>query len=198
MKQQLIFATNNRHKVDEIQKALPAAFEITTLREAGIEIDIPEPYETLEENAATKAETIFQLTQQDCFSEDTGLEVHALNGAPGVRSARFAGEHANFEDNNQLLLNLMKDHDDRRARFRTVIHLIQHGEAHRFEGICNGRIAAAASGTKGFGYDPLFIPEGSNRCFAEMSLEEKNAFSHRRKALDAMLQFLRETHETKK
>ncbi|MFZ9718448.1 MAG: RdgB/HAM1 family non-canonical purine NTP pyrophosphatase [Chitinophagaceae bacterium] len=196
MKHRLIFATNNRYKADEVQSLLPPDFEVITLHEAGIVKEIPEPYPTLEENAATKATTIFTLVNEDCFAEDTGLEVAALDGAPGVRSARFAGEHARAEENITLLLQQLQPHENRTARFRTVIHLIKNGKAHTFEGICNGSIAKLASGNKGFGYDPVFIPEGSERCFAEMTMEEKNRFSHRRKALDAMLIFLHNMHES--
>lgn len=196
MKHRLIFATNNRHKADEVQSLLPPDFEVITLHEAGIVKEIPEPYPTLEENAATKATTIFTLVNEDCFAEDTGLEVAALDGAPGVRSARFAGENARAEENIALLLRQLQPHENRTARFRTVIHLIKNGKGHTFEGICNGSIAKIASGNKGFGYDPVFIPEGSERCFAEMTMEEKNRFSHRRKALDAMLIFLHNMHES--
>lgn len=188
----LIFATNNAHKVEEIRAVLPAGFSIITLREAGIDREIPEPHDTLEANAAEKARVIHALTGKDCFSEDTGLEVDALNGAPGVRSARYAGEGRSAADNTALLLQNMKDASDRKARFRTVIWLILDSREHFFEGICPGRITLAPSGEKGFGYDPVFIPDGADRTFAEMTLEEKSAFSHRGKATSALLAFLRE------
>lgn len=190
MKQVLIFATQNPHKAAEIQAALPNDFQVITLQEAGIHTQIPEPFDTLEANAAHKAATIYALTGKNCFSEDTGLEVASLNGDPGVRSARFAGEHATAADNIALLLQKMKGKVQREARFRTIIHLILDGKAYVFEGICNGRITTAPEGEKGFGYDPIFIPEDSDHTFAAMKMEEKNKYSHRRKALDKMITFL--------
>ena len=188
----IIFATNNLHKIEEIKKIVPANFNIITLKEAGINQDIPEPYDTLEENASAKSSVIHQLTQQNCFSEDTGLEVTALNGAPGVKSARYAGEDRDFEENIQKLLHNMHDKTDRSARFRTVVSLIWDKEEYYFEGICEGNIIDALRGGKGFGYDPVFVPVGSNKTFAEMDLEEKNKFSHRRKATDKLIEFLKE------
>lgn len=187
---QLIFATNNQHKVEEMNLALKGKFSIKSLKEAGIDIDIPEPYNTLEENAITKARTIFQLTNADCFSEDTGLEVAALNGEPGVKSARYAGEKAEFSDNVDKLLLKMQDKQDRSAQFKTIITLIKDGKEHLFEGICKGTILTERQGGKGFGYDPVFVPIGSNKSFAEMTMEEKNTFSHRRKAADKLVEFL--------
>ena len=186
----LIFATNNHHKVAEIKAALPQAIEVLSLREAGITIDIPEPHNTLEENAVVKAQVIYHLTGSNCFSEDTGLEVAALNGAPGVRSARYAGEAASAEQNIELLMQQLNGITDRQARFRTVICCMVNGQPHLFEGICNGRIAAGQSGAAGFGYDPVFMPDGAVKTFAEMTLPEKNSFSHRRKALDKLVEFL--------
>ena len=188
--QQLIFATNNQHKTEEIRSVLKARFNIITLTEAGIEIDIPEPFDTLEENAREKATTIYNLTGISCFGEDTGLETHALNGEPGVKSARYAGEERDFAANIEKLLNRLKDKTDRTARFRTVISLILEGTEYQFEGICEGYIAEAPRGEKGFGYDPVFIPLRSNRTFAEMSLTEKNQYSHRGKAVEQLVQFL--------
>jgi XTP/dITP diphosphohydrolase len=147
----------------------------------------------LEENARQKSSVIHQLTQQNCFSEDTGLEVTALNGAPGVKSARYAGEGRNFTDNINKLLQNMQGKTDRSARFRTVVSLIWNNEAYFFEGICEGQIIDAPRGEQGFGYDPVFVPAGSNETFAEMSLKEKNVFSHRRKATDKLVEFLRES-----
>ena len=193
----IIFATNNLHKVEEIKKIVPPDFNIITLHEAGINQDIPEPYDTLEENAREKSSVIHKLTQQNCFSEDTGLEVNVLNGAPGVKSARYAGEGRNFEDNINKLLQNMQDKEDRRARFRTVVSLIWNKEEHYFEGVCEGRIIDEPRGGKGFGYDPVFVPGGSDKTFAEMSLEEKNTFSHRRKATDKLVQFLKEKNNSK-
>lgn len=188
--QQLIFATNNQHKTEEIRSVLKARFNIITLTEAGIDIDIPEPFDTLEENAREKATTIYNLTGISCFGEDTGLETHALNGEPGVKSARYAGEERDFAANIEKLLNRLKDKTDRAARFRTVISLILEGTAYQFEGICEGYITEAPRGEKGFGYDPVFIPLHSNRTFAEMSLTEKNQYSHRGKAVEQLVQFL--------
>src|SRR3954451_8424051 len=185
----IIFATNNLHKIEEIRKIVPKDFNIITLKEAGISQDIPEPYDTLEENAREKSSVIHKLTQQNCFSEDTGLEVNALNGAPGVKSARYAGEGRNFEDNiNKLLLNML-GREDRSARFRTVVSLIWDNEEHYFKGVCEGKIIDEPRGVKGFGYVPVFVPGGSDKTFSEMSLEEKNTFSHRRKATDKLVQF---------
>lgn len=187
---QLIFATNNQHKVEEMNMALKGKFSIKSLKEAGIDIDIPEPYNTLEENAITKARTIYQLTQSDCFSEDTGLEVEALNGEPGVKSARYAGEKAEFSDNIDKLLMNMQNKQNRAAQFKTIITLIIAGKEYMFEGICKGSILTERQGGKGFGYDPVFVPEGSNKSFAEMTMEEKNIYSHRRKAADKLVEFL--------
>lgn len=186
----LIFATNNQHKVDEIRAALHGGLEILTMKEAGIDIDIPEPHHTLEENASEKSRVIYQLKNSDCFSEDTGLEVEALNGEPGVKSARYAGEQRSFDDNIDKLLENLKGVENRTAQFRTVISLILNGEEFLFEGICEGKISNERMGEKGFGYDPIFIPKGSTISFAQMSTEQKNEFSHRRKALDKLIDFL--------
>lgn len=188
----IIFATNNLHKIEEIKKIVPPDFNIITLQEAGINQDIPEPYDTLEENAREKSSVIHRLTRQNCFSEDTGLEVAALNGAPGVKSARYAGESKNFGDNIKKLLQNMRGKEDRSARFRTVVSLIWENKEYYFEGVSEGKIIDTPKGDRGFGYDPVFVPEGSNKTFAEMSLEEKNMFSHRRKATDQLVQFLNE------
>jgi len=188
----LIFATNNQHKVDEIRSVINGVFNIITLKEAGIDKDIPEPFETLEENASEKSAVIHTLTGQNCFSEDTGLETFALNGEPGVKSARYAGDDRNFQKNiDKLLLNL-SDKSDRSARFRTVISLILNNREFKFEGICNGKINTEPRGNNGFGYDPIFIPDGSNKTFAEMSITEKNKFSHRKIATDQLIQFLQQ------
>lgn len=186
----LIFATNNKHKVAEIQAAIGADLHVISLAAAGLDVDIPEPYPTLEENARTKSQTIYTLTGQNCFSEDTGLEVPALGGAPGVKSARFAGDDSTTAENNVLLLQRMQGQSDRKARFRTVISLIWEGVEYQFEGICEGHIREQASGEAGFGYDPLFEPLGSDRSFAEMSMDEKNKFSHRKKAAAKLVTFL--------
>ena len=190
----LIFATNNEHKVTEIQSLLPKDINVLTLQQAGINIDIPEPYDTLQENANTKATTIFEITKQNCFSEDTGLEIDALNGAPGVHSARYAGADRNFNANIEKVLSNLKNIENRNAQFRTVICLIWEQKEYYFEGICRGHIAEQNSGTAGFGYDPIFIPEGASKSFATMTMEEKNTFSHRQKAVTQLFTFLQNIH----
>jgi len=190
----LIFATNNPNKVKEIQSILNGRFNIMSLRDAGIDIDIPEPHDTLEANASEKSNTIFRLTQQNCFSEDTGLEVDALNGKPGVRSARFVEHGENYPGNIDKLLFLMKDHHDRKARFRTVISLILEGQEYQFEGICEGEILHDRKGDGGFGYDSVFMPDGATISFAEMTMDEKNKFSHRKKATSALIQFIQKKY----
>lgn len=186
----LIFATNNQHKADEIRSVLNGPIELVTLKEAGIDIDIPEPYDTLEENARTKSTTIFEMTGINCFSEDTGLEVDALGGEPGVKSARYAGERRSFEANIDKLLANLEQVKDRRARFRTVISLLINGQETLFEGVCEGRIIHEKRGNNGFGYDPVFVPEGSELSFAEMDMAGKNQFSHRKKATQKLVAFL--------
>jgi XTP/dITP diphosphohydrolase len=188
----IIFATNNQHKIEEIRSALPQNFSIITLKEAGIDIEIPEPHETLQENAVEKARTIYNLTKTNCFSEDTGLEVYSLNNEPGVHSARYAGEEKSFDKNIDKLLHRLNNSSNRKARFRTVICLTLDGKEHFFEGICEGEIITERRGNQGFGYDPIFIPTGSGKTFAEMSIEEKNRFSHRKKATDKLVIFLKE------
>jgi XTP/dITP diphosphohydrolase len=190
----LIFATNNQNKVKEIRKVLGDIFDVITLKEAGITIDIPEPYDTLEENATEKSTTIYSLTGKDCFSEDTGLEVEILNREPGVKSARYAGENRSDNDNIQKLLSNLVNENNRKARFRTVISLIREGKEHQFEGICEGTIIKEQRGEKGFGYDPIFIPDGSEKTFAEMDVEEKNKYSHRKKATEKLINFLQATY----
>ena len=186
----LIFATNNQHKVDEIRSVVGNKLEIITLKEAGIDIDIPEPYLTLEENASGKSKTIFEMTGINCFSEDTGLEVSALNGEPGVKSARYAGDTRSFDANIDKLLINLAGKTDRTARFRTVISLLLDGNETLFEGICEGKIIEEKKGGQGFGYDPVFIPDGSTKTFAEMGMQEKNQFSHRKKATEKLVAFL--------
>jgi XTP/dITP diphosphohydrolase len=186
----LIFATNNQHKVDEIRNVLGNIFDIITLQEAGIDIDIPEPHNTLEANATEKSITIYNITKKNCFSEDTGLEVDSLNGEPGVKSARYAGNDKSFDANIDKLLDKMKTSVNRNARFRTVISLIINGEEKQFEGICEGVILKERRGEKGFGYDPVFVPNGSSKTFAEMNIEEKSLFSHRKKAMAKLIDFL--------
>jgi XTP/dITP diphosphohydrolase len=186
----IIFATNNQHKVNEVRSVLGKSFNIITLKEAGIDIDIPEPHDTLEANATEKSKTIFNLTHKNCFSEDTGLEVEALHGEPGVKSARYAGENTSFDDNIEKLLLNLSTAVNKTARFRTVISLILEGEEYFFEGICTGKIINERRGNNGFGYDPVFVPDGSEKTFAEMDMEEKNNFSHRKKAMEKLINFL--------
>jgi XTP/dITP diphosphohydrolase len=186
----LIFATNNPHKVEEVRSVLNNQWMILSLKEAGIDIDIPEPHNSLEANAREKSSTIYRLTGQDCFSEDTGLEVPALDGAPGVKSARYAGEKAGYDDNTRKLLAVLKGKADRKARFRTIISLFLGGREYQFEGICTGTIIEEKRGNTGFGYDPVFVPDGDTRTFAEMNTAEKNKYSHRKKAMEKLILFL--------
>lgn len=186
----IIFATNNQHKVNEVRSVLGKSFNIITLKEAGIDIDIPEPHDTLEANATEKSKTIFTLTKKNCFSEDTGLEVETLNGEPGVKSARYAGENRSFDENIEKLLTNLSTSENKTARFRTVISLILEGKEYFFEGICNGKIISERRGDNGFGYDPVFVPDGSEKTFAQMEMKEKNKFSHRKKAMEKLISFL--------
>ena len=186
----LIFATNNQHKVEEVRHALEDSFNIITLKEAGIDIDIPEPYNTLEANATEKSTVIHKLTGKSCFSEDTGLEVNILNGEPGVKSARYAGEDRSFKANIDKLLRNMEATDNRKAHFRTVISLILDEREYQFEGICEGEILKVERGENGFCYDPLFVPNGSDLAFGEMTTGQKGMFSHRKKAMDKLILFL--------
>jgi XTP/dITP diphosphohydrolase len=191
IKPTLILATNNQHKADEIRSVLGDEFIIISLKEAGIDIDIPEPFFTLEANASEKSKTIHELTRQNCFAEDTGLEVESLNGEPGVKSARYAGDEKNFNANiDKLLLNL-QGKENRKARFRTVVSLIWNNKEYLFEGTCDGKIIDTPKGEHGFGYDPVFVPDESDKTFGEMTLEEKNKYSHRRRAVDKLVTFFK-------
>jgi len=187
----LIFATNNQNKVNELNSILNGVIEVKSLKEAGIEIDIPEPHNTLEENAREKSNTIFKLTDKNCFSEDTGLEIDSLNGEPGVKSARYAEGETDYKNNIEKVLKKMNGIQNRSAQFKTIISLILEEKEYQFEGICKGQITVSENGTNGFGYDAIFIPEGSDKTFAEMSLDEKNKFSHRKKAVAQLLYFLK-------
>ncbi|WP_308501276.1 RdgB/HAM1 family non-canonical purine NTP pyrophosphatase [uncultured Alistipes sp.] len=186
----IIFATNNAHKLSEVQAVLGDGFTLVTPRECGVTEEIPEEQETLEGNASQKSHYLYDRTHQNCFADDTGLEVEALGGAPGVHSARYATDGHDFAANNRLLLKNMEGVENRRARFRTVISLILNGEEHLFEGVVEGRILDHESGHEGFGFDPLFVPDGSERTFAEMSAEEKNAISHRGRAVRKLAAYL--------
>jgi XTP/dITP diphosphohydrolase len=186
----LIFATNNLNKVLELRSILKGKYKILSLSEAEIDIDIPEPHATLEKNAIEKSSVIYQLTKKSCFAEDSGLEVKSLNGEPGVKSARYGGEQKSDDDNiNKLLLHL-KNKDDRTAVFKTVISLTIKGNHFIFEGICKGSIVEKRSGKNGFGYDPVFMPDGAANTFGEMTLDEKNKYSHRKKAVEKLIDFL--------
>ena len=186
----IVFATNNAHKLSEVSAVLGNAFELVTLREVGITEDIPETGATLDENASIKARYVYERTGLNCFADDTGLEVEALDGAPGVHSARYATDGHDFAANNRKLLRELEGRVNRKARFRTVISLIVDGVERQVEGIVEGEITTSESGAEGFGYDPLFMPEGYDRTFAEMSAEEKNAISHRGRAVKKLVALL--------
>lgn len=194
----LVFATNNQNKADEIKALLLQGIEILTLKEAGILIDIPEPHDTLEANATEKSTTIYNLINTSCFSEDTGLEVEALNGEPGVKSARYAGDSRSFDDNIDKLLTNLSTKTNRKARFRTVISLIIDGNENQFEGICEGVILTERQGSSGFGYDPVFMADGADKSFGQMSMEEKSVYSHRKKAVEKLVVFLNNLTATTK
>ena len=187
---ELIFATNNAHKLAEVEAVLGDRFRLLTPRDCGITEEIPEEQPTLEGNALQKARYIHERTGRDCFADDTGLEVEALGGAPGVHSARYATDGHDFAANNRLLLRNLAGAGNRRARFRTVIALILDGRESLFQGAVEGCIAETEAGCGGFGYDPLFVPEGCDRTFAEMTDEQKNALSHRGRAVRKLAEYL--------
>ena len=186
----IVFATNNVHKLREVQQTVGDKFEIVSLRECGVVEDIPENEPTLEGNALAKARYIYSRTGLSCFADDTGLEVDALGGEPGVRSARYATDGHDDEANKRLLLERMEGKENRGAQFRTAMALILDGEEYLFEGVVRGEILKQECGDGGFGYDPLFAPEGRSESFAEMSAEEKNAISHRGRAVRKLAEFL--------
>lgn len=188
----LIFATNNKHKLSEVRAALAGAdVEVVSLAEIGLEGDIPETADTLQGNALQKAQWVWERTHSDCFADDTGLEVEALGGAPGVYSARYAGEHCSFDDNIDKLLAALDGTENRRADFRTVICLILNGETHYFEGRVDGQILTERhTHGEGFGYDPIFMPDRFAVSFAEMPLDVKNMISHRGQAVKKLAEFL--------
>ena len=190
MKRKLVFATNNAHKLEEISSILGDKIELLSLKDIGCTADIPETADTLEGNAIQKAEYIHQHYGLDCFADDTGLEVEALGGAPGVYSARYAGDGHDSEANMQKLLQNLEGETNRKAQFRTAICLIMDGEQHLFEGICQGEIIHEKKGGAGFGYDPIFVPEGYNETFAELGNEIKNTISHRARAVQMLCDFL--------
>lgn len=186
----LVFASQNEHKAAEIQSVLPSSLTICTLNEMGITEDIPETAATLEGNALMKMEYLVDRLNLSCFADDTGLEIEALDGEPGVYSARYAGEQRNAQDNMQLVLEKLTGQTNRNARFRTVIALWWEGKSHLFEGIVEGTITTAPIGSQGFGYDPIFQPNGATKTFAEMTMDEKNQWSHRARAVKQLVKFL--------
>ena len=191
MTRTLVFASNNQNKLREIAALLDNAFDMVTLEQAGITEDLPEPYFTLEENAQSKARYLYEQTGQNCFSEDTGLEVAALDGMPGALSARYAGEEKSADANMARILAELEGNDNRKARFRTVICLILDGQEYLVDGVCEGSIATGRVGEKGFGYDPIFVPDGETRSFGEMEMDEKAQYSHRSKAFKALKALLK-------
>lgn len=186
----LVFATNNQNKVNEVQSLLPSHITILSLKDIGCEEDIPETQPTIEGNAIQKAQYVKEHYGYDCFADDTGLEVNALNGEPGVFSARYAGSQRNADDNMNKLLTELQDKEDRSAHFKTVVALILDGEQHTFPGICEGTIIKEKKGEKGFGYDPIFMATGFEETFAQISLAEKNRVGHRGKAVQKLIGFL--------
>jgi XTP/dITP diphosphohydrolase len=205
---EICFATNNAHKIEEIKallgskfpsyakasliKKASAGWQVVSLAEIGCHEELPEERDTLEDNSLQKAEYVFKKYKVTCFADDTGLEVEVLNGAPGVYSARYAGEQRSAEANMDLLLKNLEGKSDRKAQFRTVITLIQPGGLHQFEGTVEGTILEQRRGKGGFGYDPIFLPYGFSRTLAEMSMEEKNQISHRARATEKLIEFLKE------
>ena len=191
----LCFATNNAHKLEEVQAMLGDQFSLVTLKEIGCEEDVPEDRDTIADNSFQKAEYVCQKYGIDCFADDTGLEVKSLNNEPGVYSARYAGPQRNADDNMNLLLEKLKFHNDWQARFKTVITLVLNGNYHQFEGIVEGTIIAEKKGSFGFGYDPVFVPLGHQKTFAEMTMEEKSKLSHRAIAFSKLIAFLKTVNE---
>lgn len=187
----LVFATNNKHKLHEVSALLEGVVEIKSLAEMGLEGDIPETSDTLQGNALQKAQWVWERTHLDCFADDTGLEVDALGGAPGVYSARYAGEHCSFDDNINKMLAAMEGKTDRKADFRTVICLMEGGQPRYFEGRVDGTILTERYGAEGFGYDPIFMPDRFAVSFAEMPLEVKNKISHRGLAVAKLVEYLK-------
>lgn len=187
---ELIFATNNRHKLDEVSAKLGGRIKLLTLNDIGCHEDIPETGVTFSENASIKSRYVYEKYGLNCFGDDSGLEVEVLNGEPGVYSARYAGEHGNHNANIDKLLKNLEDVKDRAARFVTIILLIWEGQEYFFEGTVEGIIRHERAGVQGFGYDPVFQPDGFDITFAEMSLEEKNKLSHRAKAVEKLVEFL--------
>jgi XTP/dITP diphosphohydrolase len=192
---QLVFATNNRHKLDEVSAKLNGAIQLLTLNDIGYHDDIEETGTTFKANASIKSHHVYAEYKLNCFGDDSGLEIDALNGEPGVYSARYAGTHGNHAANISKVLDNLKGEANRKARFRTVISLIRNGEEYFFEGTVEGTIRQEPSGNGGFGYDPIFEPEGYDITFAEMSMDKKNSISHRAKAMEKLIAFLNEAGE---
>ena len=185
----LVFASNNKNKIQEIQALVPNTIQIVSLEEIGCFEDIPETADTIEGNAILKANYVTEKYGYDCFADDTGLEVEALNGAPGVYSARYAGEQKDANDNMDKLLFELKDKTNRKANFKTVIALNLKGKQNLFSGIINGKIIEEKIGTNGFGYDPIFVADGYEKTFAELSMEEKSTISHRGIAVKQLIEY---------
>ncbi len=192
MMKELVFVTNNAHKVEEVAHAVGNRFKILSLKDLGFEEEIEETGTTFKENASIKTQRIYQQYNLDCFADDSGLEIAALNGDPGVFSARYAGEHGNHQANIERVLEQLEDEKNRKAQFKTVVSLIWKGQEHWFEGVVTGTIRTKISGNGGFGYDPIFQPDGYPISFAEMPLEEKNKISHRGKAMVQLIAFLQQ------
>lgn len=186
----IVFATNNKHKLSEIRGIMQGDFVVLSLSDIGYDKDIPETGNTLAENASQKSHTIYNKFNLDCFSDDTGLDIDALNGEPGVYSARYAGENASYDDNVNMVLRKLEGIKNRKASFRTVISLILDGREYQFEGRVSGNITKEKRGSEGFGYDPIFQPEGLKTTFAELPAEIKNTISHRAKAIEKLVIFL--------
>lgn len=191
----LVFATNNKHKLDEVRAILGGKIELLSLNDINCHDDIPETADTLQGNALIKARYIYDKFGINCFADDTGLEVYSLGGEPGVYSARYAGEECNPQDNMNKLLDNLTGKTDRNAQFRTVIALIIDGEEKLFEGCVKGVISNEKMGDAGFGYDPIFIPEGFSESFAQMSSEMKNSMSHRYRATEKLCKYLKENYD---
>lgn len=193
MKRKLVFASNNEHKISELRHIISPAYELLSLKDIGCHVDIPETAETLEGNALIKARYVYEHYGFDCFADDTGLEVDALGGAPGVHTARYATDGHDTEANTRKLLKELEGVEQRSARFRTMIALIEQGVEHLFCGKVEGKIATSKRGTQGFGYDPVFIPEETGLTFAEMGPDQKNKISHRARAVAQLIEYLDQT-----
>lgn len=191
----LCFATHNTNKLHEVQQLLKGTMEVVGLKDIGCNYDIPETGQTLDENSSIKAKYVRDNYQIDCFADDTGLEVEALNGEPGVYSARYAGDDRDNNANMSLLIGKLASHENKKARFRTVITLLKDGQEHQFDGVVEGTITSNPRGSQGFGYDPIFVPDGYDTTFAEMELSAKNKISHRARGMQKLITFLKSTNQ---